>query len=250
MKTVFFCRSSALSRWIANSLSRSSQIDAIVIEGGRSARGRKLRRTFRDTSWWQFPTRGLDLAAVALYGRLAERHLQSQLLAPSGITEFPKDLPLHHVDDGNEPRCAELLEELAPDVLLVTGTSILKPQILDIPRRYALNIHGGIVPEYRNVHSDFWALNNGDYDKVGISIIHLDPGIDSGAVALRKTVDVVQSESVFEVKCKLARVAAEAAQEALRRAEAGDLPRQSQDAGQVGFFRAPTARQLLAFYLK
>ena len=56
--------------------------------------------------------------------------------------------------------------------------------------KYFLNIHGGIVPNYRNVHGQFWSYYNKDYSNMGSSILHLTKGIDNGNVALMSNLDI------------------------------------------------------------
>jgi methionyl-tRNA formyltransferase len=185
---------------------------------------------------------------VALYAARAERRLARQL-GPAAAG-FPADVELFRVVDANDAECVAVLKRFAPDVLLVYGTSILEPHVLEIPGDYALNIHGGIVPAYRNVHCDFWALYRRDLENVGLSIIHLDPGIDSGDVALQDRVEVSAGDSIFDVKAMLAQLAARLALDALQRAREGTLPRQPQDRTRSGFCRTPTARQLLRLFLR
>jgi methionyl-tRNA formyltransferase len=43
-------------------------------------------------------------------------------------------------------------------------------------------MHPGICPEYRNAHGCFWALANGDPDNVGMTLLRIDRGVDTGPV--------------------------------------------------------------------
>ena len=43
-------------------------------------------------------------------------------------------------------------------------------------------LHPGVCPEYRNAHGCFWALANGDVDKVGMTLLRIDAGVDTGPV--------------------------------------------------------------------
>jgi methionyl-tRNA formyltransferase len=43
-------------------------------------------------------------------------------------------------------------------------------------------MHPGICPEYRNAHGCFWALANGDLERVGMTLLKIDAGIDTGPV--------------------------------------------------------------------
>lgn len=132
-----------------------------------------------------------------------------------------------------------LLTALKPDICLVLGTGILRGPTLRLGSRYILNIHGGIVPAYRNVHSEFWAVLRNDLGNIGPSVIHLDEGIDSGAVALQQRLAVRPGESLFSIRYRNAQLAVDAALEALEAAAGGPLPAEPQDTAKRGFYRTP-----------
>ena len=69
-------------------------------------------------------------------------------------------------------------------------------------KKYFLNIHGGIVPNYRNVHGQFWAYFNKDYSNMGSSILHLTKGIDDGNIALMSNLDI-HPESLKDLHLKI-----------------------------------------------
>ena len=82
----------------------------------------------------------------------------------------------------NSPAFAAQLRRLNPDVLLVSASPILKPAIFEIPRLATLNVHRGIAPAYRGERTLFWALYNGDYEHIGVTLHRINRGIDTGAV--------------------------------------------------------------------
>ena len=41
-------------------------------------------------------------------------------------------------------------------------------------------MHPGICPEYRNAHGCFWALAKRDLNKVGMTLLKIDKGVDTG----------------------------------------------------------------------
>jgi len=41
-------------------------------------------------------------------------------------------------------------------------------------------MHPGICPEYRNAHGCFWALAQDDLERVGMTLLRIDKGIDTG----------------------------------------------------------------------
>jgi methionyl-tRNA formyltransferase len=85
----------------------------------------------------------------------------------------------------NEECVSDQLTEFAPDVVLVNGTRIIKPEILNCVDAAFINTHVGITPMYRGVHGGYWALWNGDPDNFGVTIHLVDPGVDTGQ-ALRQ----------------------------------------------------------------
>src|SRR5262249_20788120 len=56
----------------------------------------------------------------------------------------------------------DVLRRERPDVLLVWSYSMmLPPALLAVPAMAAVNIHGGLLPEYRGGHVMNWAIANG-----------------------------------------------------------------------------------------
>ena len=243
MKVVFLCRGGAVARYIAHELHADGVVDAIVVESGRIARRRKLRRAWARTPWWKSPLFVLDLLALAIYGKLWGRFVARAMRAHAGRDVFPQDVLVRRVDDANDAECLSILEDLSPDVLVVLGTSILKGPVLAIPRDLALNIHGGIVPDYRNVHSDVWAVLRDDVANVGTSILHLDEGIDSGAIALQER--VAGARGFFELRWRNVELSGRLIREALSMHAVGTLPREAQDESGVGFHPTPGVGPLL-----
>jgi len=243
MKVVFLCRDGAVARYIAHELHADGFVDAIVVESGRDARRRKLRRAWTQTSWWKSPVLMLDLLALTIYGKLWSRFVARAMRAYPGRDAFPPDVPVHRVDDANDAECLSILQGLSPDVLVVLGTSILQGPILAIPRDLVLNIHGGIVPDYRNVHSDVWAVLRNDVANVGTSILHLDEGIDSGAIALQDR--VAGARGFFELRWRNVELSGRLIREALSMHAVGTLPRETQDESGVGFYPTPGVVALL-----
>ena len=68
-------------------------------------------------------------------------------------------------------------------------------------------MHPGICPEYRNAHGCFWALAENDLDRVGMTLLRIDAGVDTGPVyayygcaydELRESHIVIQDRMVFD----------------------------------------------------
>ena len=80
----------------------------------------------------------------------------------------------------NDPKVVELARRLRPDIIVVFGTSLIKGPLLSEGRFGIVNLHGGLSPEYRGADCTFWALYNGEAEKIGCTIHFIDQGIDTG----------------------------------------------------------------------
>lgn len=95
------------------------------------------------------------------------------------------DVPVLRAADPNTPEVRDFIAGLQPDLALARIKVILKPEIFTLPRYGCFVLHPGICPEYRNAHGCFWALANRDLDNVGMTLLRVDPGIDTGPVYLQ-----------------------------------------------------------------
>lgn len=156
----------------------------LVIREKAGSRWQKLKRSIsRDGV-----LATLDLLAFRLYQRAflaktdqafaesVKSEMQSRFPAPlSGI-------PILEVRSPNSPDAAEFLRIANCDIALACCKHILKPEIFEIPRHGTFVMHPGICPEYRNAHGCFWAMVNGDLSRVGMTLLKVDKGIDTGPV--------------------------------------------------------------------
>jgi hypothetical protein len=67
----------------------------------------------------------------------------------------------------------------------------LPSSIIETPRHGTFLWHEGITPEYRGVHSPFWALANGDYDSLGYTLLKMNAKLDAGDIYVQGRVDGV-----------------------------------------------------------
>lgn len=72
-----------------------------------------------------------------------------------------------------------------PDLVIARCKHILKPDIFNLPRYGTFVLHPGICPQYRNAHGCFWALVCRDLENVGMTLLKVDEGVDTGPVYLR-----------------------------------------------------------------
>jgi len=238
MKVVFACRNGLSGYYIAGRLARKNLLSAIIVESGKTARKNKIRRIFQQSAFWQIPGNFLNFAFLFVYQTLQERAMRDFVAAKELEAKFPNGILEFHVDDINELSCKEFLEQQNPDYLVVMGTALLKAHIINIPSIAVLNIHGGLVPKYRNVHSDFWAYIHDDCDNIGTSILFLDEGIDTGDIVCQASAGVHAQDGLLAAKQKNLLLAGDLIETALTRKELIDN-RRAQDRDLQQFFPTP-----------
>ena len=138
-----------------------------------------------------------------------------------------KKIPTYYVGNHNNDLCAELLEDFAPELLVLGGTRIIKPNILEIPQAVTLNAHPGLLPWLRGSASVGWALY---HDLAQGATTHLvSPGIDTGDIILRKELPVYRADTYESINSRVAILAGELMAESIRAFQAGNLETTPQD---------------------
>jgi folate-dependent phosphoribosylglycinamide formyltransferase PurN len=82
----------------------------------------------------------------------------------------------------NSPECVEFIRDCQPDFMLARCKTLLKPSVFTLAPGGTYVLHPGICPEYRNAHGCFWALSAGDLSRVGLTLLRIDAGVDTGPV--------------------------------------------------------------------
>lgn len=97
---------------------------------------------------------------------------------PWDIGSDPEDLPEPNSADG-----VAALQACEPDLFIsVRYRRILNSAAIEIPRHGVLNLHSGLLPEYKGVMATFWAMLNGEV-MLGCTLHSIvDGSIDTGPI--------------------------------------------------------------------
>jgi methionyl-tRNA formyltransferase len=148
---------------------------------------------------------------------------------PPRMTELitGRKIPVYCAANHNDAFCKEILESVKPDVLVLGGTRIIKPQILEIPKIATVNAHPGLLPTLRGSASVGWAL----YKNLpqGATAHYIDPGIDTGAIIVKRELPIHHGDTYESLNSRIALLAGQLMMEALKHIENGNAPRIPQD---------------------
>ena len=170
-----------IARWIAN---WATLCGVVVIREPVSVVRRRIRREWRRVG----NLRMLDVLAFRLYYRLTHAREDEDWITEQLVrlrTRFP-EVPLGaRTIDVQSPGSKEsetFIEESKPDIVVALCKNILPERVFSIPRFGTFVFHPGICPEYRNAHGCFWALASGDREHVGMTLLRIDKGVDTGPI--------------------------------------------------------------------
>lgn len=184
MKTLLICHEGAvldekgLSGWLA------SFTDLVGIVILREKGGRKFKRIRKEIERSGF-LRFLDVSAFRVYYKLFlsredKRWEQAKLKELEERYPIPKDIPVMITHSPNSQESQQFIRAKSPDVIIARCKVILNKKIFSIAKTGTFVMHPGICPEYRNAHGCFWALVCGDFEKVGMTLLKIDEGVDTG----------------------------------------------------------------------
>ncbi len=152
------------------------------------------------------------------------------------LTESPvKELALQHgimvyqPERIKEEGFFEKLQELAPDMIIVAAFGQFLPKmVLELPPYGCINVHASLLPKYRGAAPIQWAILNGE-EKTGVTIMHMEAGIDTGDMILQEEVLIAPDETGESLHDKLAAAGGRALLLALKQIEEGTAAREPQD---------------------
>jgi methionyl-tRNA formyltransferase len=169
-----------LAAWLAS----FSQLAGIVVLDEMPAQMRaRVRREMARVGVLRF----VDVVAMRLYHRLAlaardRAWMEKALAGMRARYGAPPPAPQIVAANVNDEAVVAFLRGVAPDIVLARCKQLLKKKLIGIPSIGTFVLHPGICPEYRNAHGCFWALAERDLDRVGMTLLKIDAGVDTGPV--------------------------------------------------------------------
>lgn len=156
---------------------------------------------------------------------------------PAGRGQKEKKSPIHTLaeENGIEVRTPKKLGEkeiagflsLRADLAVVVAYGLILPkEIIDGCK--CLNIHASLLPRWRGAAPIQRAIIAGDH-VTGITIIHMDEGLDTGDMLLKKELEITDDTTGGELHDELSVLGSEAIIEAIEKLQKGELEPERQE---------------------
>jgi folate-dependent phosphoribosylglycinamide formyltransferase PurN len=177
--------SNFLASWLPN---------LIVVVEDPPSRLKMASRRARRVGWVSVVGQVLFVAVLQPVLRHRGARRRAAILSTASVDTTPR-APHHRVPSVNDQGTATLLASLRPALVVVHGTRIIAPRVLDSAGCPIINVHAGITPRYRGVHGGYWALVEQHPEWVGTTVHLVDSGIDTGAILAQVTFEITSDDT-------------------------------------------------------
>lgn len=146
-------------------------------------------------------------------------------LTPSPVEQAARSLgvPVHTPKSLKSAEEQQRFADLDLDVAVVVAYGLLLPKaILDAPRYGCFNGHASLLPRWRGAAPIQRAIMAGD-KTTGMMVMKMDEGLDTGPIALTKTIAIEPEMTAGELHDVLSQLAAPLMVDAMEQLEKGTL---------------------------
>lgn len=146
-------------------------------------------------------------------------------LTPPPVKLFAQELGIPTIQPQRmkDPEIMAQLDAWAPDLIVVAAFGkILRANVLDLAPYGCINVHASLLPRWRGAAPIQATILHGDI-QTGISIMKMDPGIDTGPILSQRTMDIDPDETPETLSPKLAKIGGILLIETLPKYLSGDL---------------------------
>jgi methionyl-tRNA formyltransferase len=156
-------------------------------------------------------------------------------LSPVKILALAAGLAVHQPEKIRSAEARELLQELAPDgVVIIAYGQIIPAALLSIPKFGWINLHASLLPRYRGAAPINWAIANGETE-TGVTTMRIDAGMDTGEILLQREISIGGTETAPDLSLRLAEAGAPLMEKTLRGLMAGKIRGRAQDGSKATY---------------
>jgi methionyl-tRNA formyltransferase len=140
---------------------------------------------------------------------------------PAKVLALSHGIPVCQPQNASSAETIMYLKGLAADFFVVVSFGqILKKELLAVPKIYAVNVHGSLLPKYRGAAPTNWAMLSGDASS-GVTIMKMSERLDAGEIIAQKNVVIDDEDTNITLSEELSELGAKALVETLDAAADG-----------------------------
>jgi methionyl-tRNA formyltransferase len=205
MKLLLWIGNEPNQKALANKLAEEFNVIGIVTESRKQNRKITVKRLF-DSLYERIFLSPMNKAWWGMKNYYEQKYI-----------EYP-DVKHIDVENINKEEAYNFSRELNPDLIIVSGTRIVKNKMLSINAKQGiLNLHTGLSPYIKGgPNCTNWCIATKQYHLVGNTIMWIDEGIDSGNIVTTEHTEIEWSESLLDIHIAVMEHAHELYKKAIR----------------------------------
>ena len=171
---------------------------------------------------------GHEVAAVVTQPDKPKGRGKAVLMTPVKEKAVALGIPVYQPVKVRDPEFVHILEEIAPDAIVVAAFGQILPKaVLDIPPYGCINIHASLLPKYRGAAPIQWAIIDGEKE-TGVTTMMMNEGLDTGDMLEKAVVPIDKEETGGSLHDKLSAAGGALILSTLDKLEKGSLTRTPQ----------------------
>lgn len=150
---------------------------------------------------------------------------RKRILTPPPVKVCAEEngIRVYQPESFRDGKAAEILREIAPDIIVVVAYGKLLPkEVLDIPRLGCVNGHASLLPKYRGASPIQWCIVCGE-KVTGVTTMYMNEGMDTGDILETVEVTIGEEETAEELFERLSHISADLMVSTLRKLEKGEI---------------------------
>ncbi len=166
-----------------------------------------------------------DFEVIAVITQPDRPRGRGRQLSVSPVKEvtIAANLPVHQPENIRAQEVQQLLEKLAPDVIVIIAYGqIIPARLLSIPKHGWINLHASLLPKYRGAAPINWVITNGE-TRTGLTTMRIDAGMDTGDILLQREMEIRPTETAPELAARMSKAGAPLMEETLLGLAAGTI---------------------------
>jgi methionyl-tRNA formyltransferase len=203
-------------------------------ENKKMTRSMQLRTVFMGSPEFALPALRRLAAEYQVVGVVTQPDRpagRGRVLTPPPVKILAQELNMPVIQPRrlSEPEALQKLHHWAPDLIVVAAFGqILRPVVLDLPKYGCINVHASLLPRWRGAAPIQAAILNGD-EYTGITIMRMDPGIDTGPTLRQKSLPISHYDTAGTLSEKLSQLGADLLIDTIPAYLSGRIVLQAQD---------------------
>ncbi len=160
-----------------------------------------------------------------IYGIVSENSVISNWVRDKNIKLIQPEADLFH----------ELQQKPFDYLFSIVNLKILGNEILNLPRKFAINFHDGPLPKYAGLNAPSWAIMNQE-TQYGITWHLMSAEVDKGDIVKKVTFEIAKDENVVSLNAKCFEAAIDGFTELIHELAEGKIQFQKQNINERTYF--------------